>query len=339
MIYNMTITATQSETKSRDGLHIVLKNPLSEIEHIIHSAFAHEKLPMLKAISGYIIGSGGKRIRPLLCIAIGELLGNVNQPLLKTAAALEFIHTATLLHDDVVDKGDMRRGNKAAHLIWGNQASILSGDHMFASAFTMLADTDNIEAIKMMSNAAKMLAHGEIIQLSLKQVVPKIQDHFDILSHKTAALFASGCACGAIFNQATASIVQSAYDFGFNFGIAFQLVDDILDYQGNEVFGKKIGTDFFEGKFTLPIILAYQDASESDKKFIHDVMLKQEERSDDDLRHIKQIITKLDTIAQSRTMAKLYIQKAQENLSCFNATHPVYEALTFLLQSTLFRKI
>jgi octaprenyl-diphosphate synthase len=184
-----------------------------------------------------------------------------------------------------------------------------------------------------------MLAEGEIIQLSLKQKIPSFQEHIDIISNKTAALFASGCACGAILNNANSDIIQSAYDFGFNFGISFQLIDDILDYQGNDALGKKIGTDFFEGKFTLPLILAYNSAQTDDKNFIKSVMLKKTQRSDDDFEQIKTIITKLDTIAQSRAVAKEYIIYAEKSLDVFDKKTPVYNALKDVIIKNLHRHL
>ena len=320
-------------------LEILLEAPLKTIETIIYQEFQHQRLPILESVSHHIIHSGGKRIRPLLCVAIAVLSGKITNSILTTAAAIEFIHTATLLHDDVIDNGDARRGKKTAHLIWGNQAAILVGDHMFARAFSMLAETENFAAIKMMSSAAKMLAEGEIIQLSLKQKIPSFQEHIEIISNKTAALFASGCACGAILNNNSANLIQNAYHFGFNFGISFQLIDDILDYQGNDALGKKIGTDFFEGKFTLPLILAYNSASDDDKNFIKSVMFKKTDRSDDDFKQIKTIITKLDTIAQSRAIAKDYIIYAEKSLDVFDTKNPVYNALKNIIIKNLYRHL
>lgn len=323
-------------------LNHLLEDPLAQVEHIIHDEFQHQNLPILSSVSHHIIDSGGKRIRPLLCVAMAQLSGDIVPSVLKTAAAIEFIHTATLLHDDVVDNGHTRRGKKTAHLIWGNQASVLVGDHMFARAFSMLAETENFTTIKMMSNAAKMLAEGEIIQLALKQKIPTFQDHVNVLSNKTAALFASGCACGAVLANNTdnhAVVTQNAYQFGFNFGISFQLIDDILDYQGNEALGKQIGIDFFEGKFTLPLILAYKMASDEDKKFIETVMLRKSDRDDDDFKYIKTILTKLDAIDHAHSVAKTYIQKAEIYLDSFDTQNPIYTALKYMMTKTLYRKI
>ncbi len=323
---------------SPPDLHTVLQEDLQKIETIIYQEFQHDRLPILHSVSQHIIGSGGKRIRPVLCLAIAGLSGRISSSVLAAAAAIEFIHTATLLHDDVVDNGDARRGKKTAHLIWGNQAAVLVGDHMFARAFSMLAETKNFAVIEKMSYAAKMLAEGEIIQLSLKQKTPTFQEHIDVLSHKTASLFAAGCACGAILTQSDNNIIQNAYDFGFNFGISFQLIDDILDYQGNEILGKKIGTDFFEGKFTLPLILAYKMADKQDKNFIETVMLKQTERSNDDFYHIKNIMEKLDTVSQAHTIASAYIDKAEASLTVFDTDTVLYDALKNMIAKALHRK-
>lgn len=337
------ISAVPQDTQKTIGhttdLNILLESPLRIIEDIIFTQFQHEKLPILESVSQHIIHSGGKRIRPMLCLAIASLTGGVSHATLMTASAIEFIHTATLLHDDVVDNGTARRGKKTAHLIWGNQISILVGDHMFARAFAMLAETENFETIKMMSSASKMLAEGEIIQLSLKQKIPSLAQHTDVISNKTAALFAAGCACGAILNNQNADIIQNAYDFGFNFGISFQLIDDILDYQGNETLGKQIGTDFFEGKFTLPVILAFNHANDTDKNTIETLMFKQTERTHDDFEILKSIITKLDTISKARHIAKSYIGLAQKNLEAFDQTSPVYHALKMMIEQNLYRHL
>jgi octaprenyl-diphosphate synthase len=331
-----------SFAESQKDLNILLQIPLTHVETIIHDKFQHEKLPMLTLISHHIIDSGGKRVRPLLCVAMAHLTGEVVPSVLKTAAAIEFIHTATLLHDDVVDNGHTRRGKKTANIVWGNQASVLVGDHMFAQAFSMLAETENFSTIKMMSGAAKMLAEGEIIQLSLKQKIPTFQDHVNVLSNKTAALFASGCACGVILAYHADDkdiMIQNAYNFGFNFGISFQLIDDILDYQGNDSLGKKIGIDFFEGKFTLPLILAYNMASESDKKCIETIMLQKKDRDEDDFKNIKIILKKCDAINQAHKIAQDYIQKAEKYLNIFDNQSPVYTALKDMITKTLYRKI
>lgn len=339
-----TESQTKLGTQSQNDLNILLQASLSQVETIIHDKFQHEKLPMLASISRHIIDSGGKRIRPLLCVAMAHLTGDIVPTVLKTAAAIEFIHTATLLHDDVVDNGHTRRGKKTANMIWGNQASVLVGDQMFAQAFSMLAETENFKTIQMMSGAAKMLAEGEIIQLSLKQKIPTFQDHVNVLSNKTAALFASGCACGVILAfcdtpDAQETMIQNAYHFGFNFGISFQLIDDILDYQGNDSLGKQIGIDFFEGKFTLPLILAYNTASENDKKFIETVMLQKKDRDNDDFNSIKLILKKCDAINQAHKIAGDYIQKAETYLGIFDNQSPVYKALKNMITQTLYRKI
>jgi octaprenyl-diphosphate synthase len=330
-------------TEQDNNLHSLLKEDLILIETVIQSAFNNEHLPIMRAISSHIIGSGGKRIRPLLCLSIARLLNYMNNPLdkslIKTAAAIEFIHTATLLHDDVIDKSDARRGKKTVHLIWGNQASILSGDHMFASAFIILAETNNIAAITMISKASQMLAHGEMIQLSLKQKILTYEEYFHIISNKTAALFASGCACAAIFNNEKNNIIDLAYSFGYNFGIAFQLIDDILDYQGNELFGKPIGSDFLEGKFTLPLIITYQKASTKEQLLIKEIMINHKERNQDDFKKIQNLILSYNSIHEAHIIAQSYINKSLNDLLNLNNNHIIYQSLTTFLKETLFRKI
>ena len=335
----ITLNTTQHQD-NECNLSVILAECLEKVEEIIYREFQHKKLPILESVSHHIIASGGKRIRPLLCLAVAHLLSNsVNSSIFMTAAAIEFIHTATLLHDDVIDNGDARRGKKTAHLIWGNQISILVGDHMFARAFFMLAETNNLSVIKTISEASKKLAEGEIIQLSLKQKILDFDSYIDILSNKTATLFASGCAAGAILAQSDSEMIQNAYDFGFNFGISFQLIDDILDYQGNENLGKNIGTDFFEGKFTLPLILAYHLASDQDKELIENLMLKKQERTQDDFVYITQIIQRLDTISKAYYIAQDYLTKAEICLDKFGHKNSLYNGLKNMISKALNRKI
>lgn len=333
------ISNSQNPKSLNRNLQTILKVPLEKIEDILFQEFQHKKLPLLQSISQHIVDSGGKRIRPLLCLSIAELCGGISEPALTTAAALEFIHTATLLHDDVIDNGTSRRGKKSAHMIWGNQGAILSGDHMFASAFAMLANIEDFKVMQIMANAAKGLAEGEIMQLSLRHKVPSLSEHLDVIGHKTAELFAAGCACGAVFNKVSQKQIDSAYQFGYNFGISFQLIDDILDYQGNEALGKPIGSDFYEGKFTLPLILTYQAVADEDKNFIHHVMIKQKERSEEDFTQIKELITSCGAIKKAQDKAMSYLYQAEDNLNIFDTDHLIYNALTAMIADTIYRKI
>jgi octaprenyl-diphosphate synthase len=274
---------------------------------------------IIPALAEHLIAAGGKRLRPLLCVAAARLCQTQVLHHQRLSAAVEFIHTATLLHDDVVDSSHLRRGKVAAHLIWGAPSSVLVGDFLFARAFELMVETGSLEALGILSKAAGVIAEGEVLQLmkafdvSLSQSV-----YIEIISAKTAALFAAAAESGAVSANAPKALQQALYNYGLNLGLAFQIQDDALDYGGtSEVLGKNAGDDFAEGKATLPLILAIQATGEVEAKFWQRT-IGLREQTDGDLSRTKALMIQSGAMAQTMTLARQYAQKAKSALSPFN---------------------
>ena len=224
---------------------------------------------MIPELAHHLIDSGGKRLRPMLTLAAAKLAGYQGAKHIRVAAAVEFMHTATLLHDDVVDESNVRRGKKTARMIWGNQASVLVGDFLLGQAFRMLVDVGNLQVLKILSNAAAVIAEGEVMQLAAAKNTATTEDEYlTIINAKTAALFAAATESGGAIAERPAAEVSALRSYGKNLGIAFQLVDDALDYAGDSSrLGKSTGDDFREGKITLPVILSFRRGSDEERAF------------------------------------------------------------------------
>jgi len=224
---------------------------------------------MIPDLAAHLVDAGGKRLRPMLTVAAARLCGYDGAHHLKLAATVEFIHTATLLHDDVVDGSDLRRGKAAANLVWGNSASVLVGDFLFARAFNLMVETESLRVLEILSNASSVIAEGEVRQLSaLNDIETSVDDYMTIIEAKTAALFSAATQVGAVIADAGPVREQALERFGLELGLAFQLVDDALDYGGKSSnLGKAVGDDFREGKVTLPVALAIQHADEDERAF------------------------------------------------------------------------
>ena len=217
------------------------------------------KVSLIPELAGHLIAGGGKRMRPMLTLACANLLGYPGTRHHKLAAAVEFIHTATLLHDDVVDGSGMRRGKQTANLIWGNPASVLVGDFLFSRAFELMVEDGSLKVLRILSHASAVIAEGEVEQLTAQRQIDTDEDHYlDIISAKTAALFAAACRVAPVVAEADEDVELALESYGRNLGIAFQLTDDVIDYASDaETMGKGVGDDFRDGKMTLPVILAY----------------------------------------------------------------------------------
>jgi octaprenyl-diphosphate synthase len=224
---------------------------------------------LIPELAHHLIDSGGKRLRPMLTLAAAKLVGYTGTKHIRVASAVEFMHTATLLHDDVVDESNQRRGRKTARMIWGNQASVLVGDFLLGQAFRMLVDVGNMPVLKILSNAAAVIAEGEVMQLAAAKNTATTEDEYlAIINAKTAALFASAAESGGAIAERPAAEVSALRSYGRNLGIAFQLVDDALDYSGDSTrLGKSTGDDFREGKITLPVILSFRRGTDEERAF------------------------------------------------------------------------
>jgi octaprenyl-diphosphate synthase len=227
------------------------------------------EVAMIPEVANHLISSGGKRLRPMLTLAMAQLAGYTGDGHIKLAAAVEFMHTATLLHDDVVDESDMRRGKLAARMLWGNEASVLVGDFLLGQAFKMMVEVGNLHALDILSSAAAVIAEGEVMQLgTAKNTATNEDEYLAVIRGKTAELFAAACEVGPALAGKEKAEQAACRSFGMNLGIAFQLVDDALDYGGKSAkLGKNTGDDFREGKITLPVVLSFRRGSESERAF------------------------------------------------------------------------
>src|SRR3954465_6227675 len=241
------------------------------------------EVTMIPEVAKHLITSGGKRLRPLLTIPLAKPVGYGGDGHVKLAAAVEFMHTATLLHDDVVDQSDMRRGRPAARKVWGNEASVLVGDFLLGQAFKMMVEVGSLRALEILSSAAAVIAEGEVMQLGAAKNTATTEDEYlAVIRAKTAELFAAACEVGPVLTQRPKAEAAACRSFGMNLGIAFQLVDDALDYGGKSAkLGKNTGDDFREGKITLPVVRSFRRGSESERAFWTQA-LEQGEVSDSD---------------------------------------------------------
>jgi octaprenyl-diphosphate synthase len=224
---------------------------------------------MIPEVANHLISSGGKRLRPMLTLAMAQLSGYAGDGHIKLAAAVEFMHTATLLHDDVVDESDMRRGKLAARMLWGNEASVLVGDFLLGQAFRMMVEVGNLHSLEILSSAAAVIAEGEVMQLgAAKNTATNEDEYLSVIRAKTAELFAAACEVGPALAFKDKAELAACRSFGMNLGVAFQLIDDALDYGGKSAkLGKNVGDDFREGKITLPVVLSFRRGTDSEREF------------------------------------------------------------------------
>ncbi len=278
------------------------------------------EVQVIPALAEHLIAAGGKRLRPLLCVAAARLCGSDNVNHHKLSAAVEFIHTATLLHDDVVDSSSLRRGKVAAHLIWGAPSSVLVGDFLFARAFELMVETGSLRALDILSKASAIITQGEVLQLMKAFDLNLSQaDYIEIISAKTAALFSAASQAGAVAANAIEEKIQALYEYGLNLGLAFQIQDDVLDYQGSAAdLGKNAGDDFVEGKSTLPLILAMRATRATDASFWERTIGKREQKPGD-FQHAQNLMRSSGALDAARAVAWGYADKARAALGLFDA--------------------
>jgi len=278
------------------------------------------KVALIPELAGHLIAGGGKRMRPMLTLASAALCDYPGTRHHKLAAAVEFIHTATLLHDDVVDGSDMRRGKTTANLIWGNPASVLVGDFLFSRAFELMVEDGSLKVLKILSHASAVIAEGEVDQLTAQRRIDTDEDHYlSIIAAKTAALFAAACRIAPVVAEAGDEAEAALECFGRNLGIAFQLVDDSIDYSSDAAtMGKGQGDDFRDGKMTLPVILAYARGSEQDRAFWAAAMAG-ERAGEQDLGEAIRLVLSSGALADTMERARLYARRAIDALAAFPA--------------------
>lgn len=277
---------------------------------------AGSDVEMIPEVAEHLISSGGKRLRPMLTIAAANMLNYQGDGHIQLATSVEFMHTATLLHDDVVDESDMRRGKSTARMIWGNQASVLVGDFLLGQAFKMMVDVGSLEALDVLSTAASVIAEGEVLQLSVaKNMETTEDDYLQVIRAKTAALFSAAAEVGPIIAQSSKAERDALKSFGANLGLAFQMVDDALDYGGSaDDLGKNVGDDFREGKITLPIILAYRRGNDAERAFWKNA-IEAGQSDDAALEQAMALVGKYDGIADTLARAEHYSAIARDALA------------------------
>ncbi|HET9810471.1 MAG TPA: polyprenyl synthetase family protein [Sphingomicrobium sp.] len=278
------------------------------------------KVALIPELAGHLIAGGGKRMRPMLTLACAQLLGYPGTRHHKLAAAVEFIHTATLLHDDVVDGSGMRRGKRTANLIWGNPASVLVGDFLFSRAFELMVEDGSLKVLKILSSASCVIAEGEVEQLTAQRRVETGEEQYlTIIAAKTAALFAAACRVAPVVAESSEEVELALESYGRHLGIAFQLADDVIDYSSDaDVMGKGVGDDFRDGKMTLPLILAYARGSESDRAFWRSAVAG-ERNGDEDLSRAISLMRSTDALADTIECARHYGRRAIDALASFSA--------------------
>ena len=308
--------------KQINNSYFQLKESVDEklvlVEEKIKSKLTSD-VELVQKMTNYHIHTGGKRLRALLTLGSAKLCGYTKGVRdINLAACVELIHSATLMHDDVIDAGDLRRGKKTPNSIWGNQSSILIGDYLLSRCFEMMVEDGNLEILKILSSTSAQIAQGEVLQLQHKGEVDMLEEtYLKIISSKTAALFAAATKVGAIISNTENRKKDALNFYGKNIGLTFQIADDTLDYNSEfKLFGKKMGKDFFEGKITLPIILLFQKINSLEKQKINDFFI-QEDRSDSDLSYTLNLIKKYNIINECYKKADHFISLASNSLSIF----------------------
>jgi octaprenyl-diphosphate synthase len=273
---------------------------------------------LIPQLAGHIIAAGGKRLRPVLTLASARLCGHTGDRHIKLAACVEFIHTATLLHDDVVDDSDLRRGLATANAVWGNKASVLVGDFLFSRAFELMVEDGSLSVLAILSRASAIIAEGEVAQLvTANDTATSEQAYLGVIESKTAALFAAACRIGAVVADRPKAEEDALYAYGLNLGIAFQLIDDVLDYNAQQTaLGKAVGDDFRDGKITLPVILAFRRGEEAERAFWRRT-LEAMEQKDGDLEHAIQLMDRHGALRDSIERARHYGAIARDALGIF----------------------
>ena len=296
----------------------LVENRLISVEEKIKSKLISD-VDLVKKMTDFHVKTGGKRLRALLTLGSAKMCGySKGTRDINLAACVELIHAATLMHDDVIDNGTVRRGQKTLNKIWGNHSSVLIGDYLLSRCFEMMVDDGNLEVLKLLSSTSSKIAQGEVLQLQHNREVDMLEEtYLKIISAKTAELFAAATKVGAILSEVKTKEKEALEFYGRNLGLTFQIADDTLDYNSDlKLFGKKIGQDFYEGKITLPIILLLQKTENNEKEKIKNIFLK-DERDENELNYIMSLIKKYDVINSCYQKAQHYIDIASNSLSIF----------------------
>src|SRR3990167_7882002 len=332
------ITDTQDTTALLSNIQQLVATDFNQLDHLLQEQLK-SKIPFIQEVIQYIINSGGKRLRPLVVILSARAAGTQgNREYLELATVIEFIHTATLLHDDVVDESRMRRGRQTANERWGNHSSILVGDFLYSRAFQVLATRSNVPVMKVLANATNIIAEGEVLQLlNIADLELTQARYINVIQYKTAMLFEAASHIGALLGNLNPTQINALRLYGRNLGIAFQIADDVLDYSADiHLLGKSVGDDLSEGKLTLPLIFALKQCGVSDKKMIANVLQQDEIVTTEQLLDIIQVIKKTNASEQALTVAESYTKAAIDHLQ-FVPSSKYQQALIDLAQFAIAR--
>lgn len=299
--------------KPHDRLAAALSGDMEAVGTLITTRMASENAPRIPEVTAHLVSAGGKRVRPLLTVAAARLCGYAGDDHVKLAATVEFIHTATLLHDDVVDESAQRRGRPTANLLWDNQSSVLVGDYLFARSFQLMVECGSLRILDILSGAAATIAEGEVLQLTAARNIATTEEtYIKVVRGKTAALFQAACESGAVVAGAPEDHVSALAEFGDALGVSFQIIDDWLDYGGaGDAIGKDLGDDFREGKLTLPVIRALAKGDEGERAFWKDAL---ERGNATDLDRARAILARHDTLEETRQEALAWRDRAKSAL-------------------------
>ncbi|MCO4318514.1 polyprenyl synthetase family protein [Phyllobacterium sp. 21LDTY02-6] len=326
----MGVVVSLDEKKSNDGsvqpLVDLTRGDMGRVNELILSK-AGSDVEMIPEVANHLISSGGKRLRPMITLAAARMFGYQGDGHVKLATSVEFMHTATLLHDDVVDESDLRRGRSTARMIWGNQASVLVGDFLLGQAFKMMVDVGSLEALDVLATSASIIAEGEVMQLAAAKNLETTEDEYlAVIKAKTAALFSAAAEVGPIIAAASRTDRQALRSYGLNLGLAFQLVDDALDYGGNaKDLGKNTGDDFREGKITLPVVLTYRRGTSEERLFWKEA-LENGQNDDKNLEKAKGLMTRYGALSDTVQRARHFGGIARDALAPLDAS-PQKDAL------------
>ena len=307
--------ASGGPAASIDAMLSLTASGMNAVNAVILDRMQSE-IPLIPSLAGHLISGGGKRLRPMLTLAGAELVGYNGTRHHKLAAAVEFIHTATLLHDDVVDESAQRRGRPTANLLWDNKSSVLVGDYLFARSFQLMTETNNMRVLAILANASATIAEGEVLQLTAAQNLATDEGiYLQVVRGKTAALFSAATQVGGVIATAPDAQVQALFDYGDALGIAFQIVDDLLDYQGDpNATGKNIGDDFRERKLTLPVIKAITKGDAAERAFWTRTIEKGKQE-DGDLEHALSLLNAHGTLDETKAEALAWAEQAKTALN------------------------
>ena len=308
--------------KSANSAYLELKNmlgvKLQKVESLIEQKLKSD-VDLIKRMSEHHLKSGGKRLRALLTLESAKLTGyKEDKRDINLAACVELIHSATLLHDDVIDESELRRGVKTTNSVWGNQSSILVGDYLLSRCFEMMVEDGDLEVLKLLSSTSSKIAQGEVLQLQHKGEADLLEEtYIDIINLKTASLFSAAAKTGACLSGSNEKEKKALESYGRNLGLAFQIADDALDFYAKEkLFGKEIGKDFFEGKVTLPMIIIFQKGNKEEKNFLHEIMRK-EKRTEQDFANTLSLINKYKAVEATFKKAEYFVNVSYDALAIF----------------------